>query len=103
MTIKQLLQQIELTLGRQPEKYFLELVNEGLLDIANIKQHYSISAFTDLEKNKRWYGLPTSVLSIERVEILDTNDRYVLIPKLADPHKLLRADTDNTETTTVLK
>ena len=31
-----------------------------------------------------------------RVEIKDTNDRYVMIPKLADPHKLLREDTDDT-------
>ena len=28
------------------------------------------------------------------VEIKDTNDRYVMIPKLTDPHKLLRGDTD---------
>ena len=33
-------------------------------------------------------------MSIERVEILDTNDRYIMIPKLTDPHRLLRADTD---------
>ena len=33
-------------------------------------------------------------MSIERIEILDTNDRYIMIPKLSDPHKLLRADTD---------
>ena len=25
---------------------------------------------------------------------LSTNDRYIMIPKLADPHKLLRSDTD---------
>ena len=30
----------------------------------------------------------------EALEIKDTNDRYVKIPKLADPHKLLRGDTD---------
>ena len=55
---------------------------------------YTVSALTDLEKNKRWYDLPATVMSIERVEILDTNDRYIMIPKLTDPHKLLRADTD---------
>ena len=69
-------------------------MNDGLIDIANKKQHYTVSAITDLEKKKRWYDLPSTVLSIERVEILDTNDRYVMIPKLSDPHKLLRADTD---------
>ena len=30
----------------------------------------------------------------EEVEVLDTNNRYVLIPKLADSHKLLREDVD---------
>ena len=103
MTVKEVLQQIELAFGRQPEKYFLQLVNDGLLDIANKKQHYTVTALTDLEKNKRWYGLPSSVLSIERVEIIDTNNRFVMIPKLSDPHKLLKADTDNTETSNVLK
>jgi hypothetical protein len=103
MTVKQIIQQLEKIFGRQPEKYIIELINEGLLDIANKKQHYTVSATTDLEKNKRWYTLHPSVLSIERVEILDTNNRYIMIPKLSDPHKLLRADTDNTEDSNVLK
>ena len=94
MTIKSLISQIEKTFGRQSEAYIKQIINEGLLDIANKKQGYTVSSTTDLEKNKRWYELPASVLSIERIEILDSNDRYVLIPKLADPHKILRADTD---------
>ena len=86
--------QLEKSFGRQPEKYMIQLLNDGLMDIANKKQGYTVSALTDLEKKKRWYDLPASVLSIERVEILDTNNRYIMIPKLSDPHKLLRADTD---------
>ena len=95
MTVKSLISQIEKLFGRQSEAYIKQIVNDGLLDIANKKQHYTVSSLTDLEKKKRWYELPPTVLSIERVEILDTNDRYILIPKLANPHKLLRADTDN--------
>ena len=87
--------QLEKLFGRQPEKYLLQLINDGLMDISNKKQAYTVSATTDLEKKKRWYDLPATVLSIERVEILDTNDRYIMIPKLSDPHKLLRADTDS--------
>ena len=34
------------------------------------------------------------MIDITKVEILDTNSRYVMIPKLTDPHKLLREDTD---------
>ena len=94
MTVKTMILQLEKLFGRQSEKYIFQLLNDGLLDIANKKQAYTVSATTDLEKKKRWYELSADVLSIERVEILDTNDRYVMIPKLTDPHKLLRADTD---------
>ena len=94
MRIRSLVSQLEKTFGRNSEAYIMQLINDGLLDIANKKQGYTVSATTDLEKNKRWYDLPATVLGIERVEILDSNDRYVLIPKLSDPHKLLRADTD---------
>ena len=94
MTVKNVFSQLEKIFGRNSEKYLIQLINDGLIDIANKKQHYTVSAITDLEKKKRWYDLPSTVLSIERVEILDTNDRYVMIPKLSDPHKILRADTD---------
>ena len=94
MTVKNVFLQLEKIFGRQPEAYLKQVINDGLLDIAEKKQSYLVSATTDLEKKKRWYDLDSSVLSIERVEILDTNNRYVLIPKLSDPHKILRADTD---------
>ena len=94
MTVKNVFSQLEQLFGRNSEAYLIQLMNDGLMDIANKKQSYLVSALTDLEKKKRWYDLPATVLSIERVEILDTNDRYVMIPKLSDPHKLLRADSD---------
>tara|TARA_R100001530_G_scaffold119734_2_gene86969 strand:+ start:947 stop:1252 length:306 start_codon:yes stop_codon:yes gene_type:complete len=94
MTVKSIISQMEKTFGRQSEAYMYQVLNDGLIDIANKKQIYTVSSLTDLEKKKRWYDLPATVLSIERVEILDTNGRYVLIPKLSDPHKLLRSDTD---------
>ena len=94
MTVKSIISQIEKMFGRQSEAYMYQVINDGLLDIANKKQNYIVSKTTDLEKKKRWYKLDSDVLSIERVEILDTNSRYVLVPKLSDPHKILRADTD---------
>ena len=94
MTVKTIFSQLEKLFGRNSETYLIQVINEGLMDIANRKQGYTVSAVTDLEKKKRWYTLPPTVLSIERVEILDTNDRYIMIPKLTDPHKILRADTD---------
>ena len=97
MPVKNVFSQLEKLFGRNPEAYLIQLMNDGLIDIANKKQGYTVSATTDLEKNKRWYDLPEKVLSIERVEILDTNNRYILVPKLSDPHKILRADTDETD------
>ena len=103
MTVKNIFSQLEKIFGRNSEAYIIQILNDGLIDIANKKQVYTVSALTDLEKKKRWYDLPATVLSIERVEILDTNSRYIMIPKLTDPHKLLRADTDATQDATVLK
>ena len=94
MTVKNVFLQLEKLFGRNPEAYLIQLMNDGLMDIANKKQGYTVSATTDLYYKKRWYTLPPTVLSIERVEILDSNDRYIMIPKLTDPHKILRADTD---------
>ena len=94
MTVKNVILQLEQLFGRNSEAYLIQLMNDGLMDIANKKQSYLVSSLTDLEKKKRWYDLPATVLSIERVEILDTNNRYIMIPKLTDPHTLLRADTD---------
>ena len=94
MTVKNIISQLEKLFGRNSEVYIKQLLNDGLIDMANKKQNYLVTSTTDLEYKKRWYKLPSSVLSIERVEILDTNGRYIMIPKLSDPHKLLRADTD---------
>ena len=94
MTVKNMFSQLEKLFGRNSEAYLIQIINDGLIDIANKKQGYTVSATSDLEKKKRWYTLPPTVLSIERVEILDSNDRYIMIPKLSDPHKILRSDTD---------
>ena len=94
MTVKNMFSQLEKMFGRNSEAYLIQIINDGLIDIANKKQGYTVSATSDLEKKKRWYTLPPTVLSIERVEVLDSDDRYIMIPKLSDPHKILRADTD---------
>ena len=65
MTVKNIFLQLEKTFGRQPEAYLVQLVNDGLLDIAEKKQSYLVSATTDLEKKKRWYDLKSSVLVLK--------------------------------------
>ena len=95
LTVKDVILQIEHSLGRQPEKYMLRLINDALLDIGSKKQHYEVTAKQDLVPKQRWYTLSDDIIDIVRVEIKDTNNRYVMIPKLTDPHKLLRADSDD--------
>ena len=92
MKVKDIIGQLEMTLGRQPEGYIMRLINDGLLDIAAERQHKIDDEKTDLVQDKRWYEIDDKMIDITRVEIKDTNDRYVMIPKLADAHKLLKED-----------
>ena len=94
MTPNEVIQQVENMFGRQPQKYMIQMMNDGLTEIAATKQEYLVSSKSDLETYKRWYALDDQVIDVTKVEILDTNNRYVMIPKLADSHKLLREDTD---------
>ena len=94
LTINSVISQLEKIFGRQPENYMLTLVNEGLMDIAVTKQENILSAKSNLEIKKRWYELDADVIDVVKVEILDTNNRYIRIPRLADSHNLLRDDTD---------
>ena len=103
MTTQRIIEQIEKIFGTQSHSLMFQLINDGLDEIASKKRNYTSSKVTDLKKHQRWYALEDEVIDIQRVEILDTNDRYVMIPKLTDPHKILREDTDaNTATWSTL-
>ena len=97
LTVKDIRNEIEHLFGRQSLNYLLRLINDGMIELSSKKQHYVASANTDLEENKRWYKLDDSVIDIMKVEVLDTNSRFVKVPKLSDPHNLLREDTDETD------
>ena len=97
MTAKQIIDQVEAIFGRQPEQYMFQLINDALDDISSTKQNYTVSKTTNLIGYDRWYTISDDVIDIDRVEIKDTNDRYVMIPRLADSHKILRDDTDESE------
>ena len=94
MTVKNVIDQIEKVFGRQPEKYMVQLVNDALIEMSGEVKHYTRISKTDLVTYQRWYDLDSKMIDITKVEIKDTNDRYIMIPKLTDPHKLLRDDTD---------
>lgn len=97
MTVKNIIEQVEKIFGRQSEQYMYQLINDALDDISTSRGNYTVSSTANLEGHKRWYELPDKVISIKKVEILDTNDRYIMIPKLADSHKLLREDTESSD------
>ena len=99
MTAKNIIEQIEKLFGRQSEQYMFQLINDALDDISTSKGNYTVSSTANLEQYKRWYELADKVIDIKRVEILDTNDRYIMIPKLTDSHKLLREDTESSDDT----
>ena len=69
MTVKELISQVELQFGRQPEKYIFQLINDGLDDISATKQSYTTSSLTNLNIKQRWYSLDDSIIDIMRVVI----------------------------------
>jgi|TARA_R110000824_G_scaffold2197_7_gene10304 hypothetical protein len=97
MTAKNIIEQVEKIFGRQQEQYMFQLINDALDDIASNKRNYTVSSTANLEGYKRWYELDDQVIDITKIEIKDTNDRYVMIPKLSDSHKLLREDTESAD------
>ena len=98
MTVKNIVDQVERLYGRQSHTYIMQLINDGLLDISSKKQHYQVDLKANLISEQRWYDLPQRTIDILRVEILDTNSRYNMIPKLSDAHKLLKSDDDSGST-----
>ena len=92
MKVKAIISQLEKNMGRQPEGYLMRLINDGLLDIAAERQHKIDDMKMDLVQDKRWYEIDDKIIDITRVEILDSNNRYAMIPKLADAHKILKED-----------
>ena len=97
LTVQNIIDAADESVGAKSDDYMMRLINDALLDISEKKQHYTKEVTTDLKNKQRWYTLSDDIIDILRVEVLDTNDRYVMIPKLADSHRLLREDTDETE------
>ena len=105
MTVKDIVTQLNLLYGKKPHAYIFRLINDCLLDMSSEIQNLQKTAKKTLTQYKRWYPLKdfsdvngnaaTDVIDIFRVEILDSDSRYNLIPKISDSHKLLKNDTDD--------
>jgi hypothetical protein len=94
MNIKNIIDIVERQFGRQPEAYLIQLINDAMDEISSKKQNYLVAATETLTAKKRYYELADRMIDVIRVEILDTNNRYVKIPKLIDSHNLRKDDTD---------
>ena len=92
MKVKKVIEQIEHIFGRQSEGYIIQLINDALIDIGSTKQNLIEEKKIDVIEYQRWHDIDDDIIDITRVEIKDTNDRYVMIPKLADSHKILKGD-----------
>jgi hypothetical protein len=86
MTVKDIITQIEHVYGRQPRTYMLRLINDALNEIATKRFHNKRISKEDLISNQRFYDIPKETIDIQRVEIMDNDGVYELIPKTADPH-----------------
>jgi hypothetical protein len=94
MKLATLISQIDYLYGRQPQAYMFQLVNDCLDQISIMSQMYKKHEIIDLNRDQRLYNLPADLLQIERCDILNTDDRYCMIPKLTDGFHLLKNDID---------
>ena len=97
MKVRDIIGQLESLFGRKPEKYMMRLINDALLEMSSKKRAYKRHKKFDLVGYDRWYELTDDIIDVIRVEIKDINNRYVMIPKLTNPHRLLREDTDESD------
>jgi hypothetical protein len=94
LKVKDVINQLEYIFGRQNERYVKRLINDALLDISSKRQHRVDTMDKNLAQDQRWYDLGERVIDIIRVEVKDSDDRYAMIPRLVDSHKLLKGDDD---------
>ena len=105
MTVKDIISQVEMLYGKKPHSYMFRLINDCLVDMSSEVQSYQKTAKETLTQYQRWYPLKdfadvngsaaTDIIDLYRVEILDNDSRYNIIPKLVDPHRILKEDTDD--------
>lgn len=84
MKVKQIVGVLEHTDGRKSHKYLMNLLNDGLDEIAQISLNNLEVYTTSLEKGKRWYGLNNvSMIDVTRVEVKTDEDKWRMIPRIS--------------------
>lgn len=73
MEVKDIISQVENIFGRKPNKYLMQIINDGLMDIASKRLTNEDTAVTDLIKDLRYYEMPPGLLKVVSVEIKQEN------------------------------
>ena len=73
MEVKDIISQVEGMFGRKPNKYLMQLINDGLMDIASKRLTNEDTAVTDLLEGQRYYEMPPGLLKIISVEVKQEN------------------------------
>ena len=73
MNVKDIVSQVEGLFGRMPNKYVMQLINDGLMDIASKRLVNEDTAVTDIIAGQRYYDLPPGLLKIVGVEVRQEN------------------------------
>ena len=94
MTVKEVINQVEMLYGRQHHIYLKRLMNDALVDISSEAKHYKSTYSEDLVLDKRWYGIPDGIIEVQRVDVLNSDSKYELVPFLSNYDELLIGDDD---------
>ena len=73
MDVKDIISQVEGIFGRKPNKYLMQIINDGLMDVASKRLTNEDTAVTDLLEGQRYYDLPPGLLKIVGVEAKQEN------------------------------
>ena len=73
MEVKDIISQVESIFGRKPNKYLMQIINDGLMDIASKRLTNEDTAVTDLMESQRYYEMHPGLLKVVSVEIKQEN------------------------------
>jgi|TARA_Y100000361_G_scaffold132192_1_gene129479 hypothetical protein len=73
MEVKDIISQVEGLFGRKPNRYLMQIINDGLMDIASKRLTNEDTAVTDLLEGQRYYEMPPGLLKIVSVEVKQEN------------------------------
>ena len=92
MTVKQLIQRIEIAMGPAPHGYLMQLINDGLKEISGEMKKLRKSQKADLIEDQRWYAISEDMIDIDTVYIKDDKGDYTKVPRIMNPEELIVED-----------